>query len=74
MRMDRLIELHLKYISCFSSKSNFFEFHSITNILRDFWYFLYLTGMTDANWMSGEGQLKGSYSRWTQMKHGHSGK
>merc|ERR1712168_359787 len=29
-------------------------------------------GMTDANWMSGEGQLKGSYSRWTQMKHGHS--
>jgi len=29
-------------------------------------------GIQDSNWMTGTGELKGSYSRWTEMKHGHS--
>lgn len=28
-------------------------------------------GMTDFNWLTGESYVAGSYSRWTEMKHGH---
>jgi len=28
-------------------------------------------GVHDVNWLTGSGQVSGSYSRWTEMKHGH---
>ena len=30
-------------------------------------------GIADINWMTGYGNLLGSYSRWTKLIHGHEG-